>query len=537
MNNYKPIINILQTHKLAEKIENCEDAYKTEHNLYVVSDGAGQGFLSGEWAELIATYFCNDYDIFLNNRREWLKNIQQIWQVQVRELVELNKNLQTQEWIPYFNAFNQKERAAATLLGAKISKNNQNLTLDLHILGDSCVFIISEGYFNQQNIHIFDSYPLKFSTEFNDTPYLLNSYTEANLDKICSFSTTRVIQENTYILFATDALSKWILQQHEQNQRGKIRNLLTQTEGNFDSWTKEQKRETQLEDDDITLIKIEYSLPSLDKEECNEVVDTVIMVTDIDTNSKLSIEEEQVISYPVEEGKEIIIASQENTYVEEKKESIVVLKKTPKQEKSCIQELEKGKNNAGKKNSEYLLAIPVLLVLIIFLFFIYPHFASKQDKTKQIITITENDSDIKSSYKESSKEKQVDTIEHNEQDTLLAKGTEIYNEQNRLIMILRKSIRVKINDNMEDRSGNIGFVYEGDVFVSKAGSQGEHLNWEKKNKQGFIEINEANLRMEKDNSQSANDNIIGQLKVKQLFDCIYTEGDWCSIRFTGKIKK
>lgn len=532
MENFNPTITVLKTAKLKDILESSQDEWGQKGNLlFALSDGATQGFYSKEWARLIVENYLSDIEILEETPSQWLTNIQGKWIKTVKNIVEKHEKEQSPLWISDYNSFEEKRPAGGTLLGVKIKRKLQELRIELKIVGDSCFFKIQENYLKEHSDNDFESYPIKSSINFNNTPTLLNSYTLANIDSIISEEINVQIRadEKTYLLLASDALSQWILKQHELKEISLIRELLTRNSENFESWVTKQKDNGGLHDDDITLVLLTYELAKLtdeyeerdllknqaeimnleakesDNEEIKDSFETETISKNGDTNN---LKEDSM----TEEGREKIVNMEEkvdensNTQNENTTENIPII---------CTESKEHSKSSYPVV---IIAALISLTVLIIFILNTQQSDNKGKDKTakKDVVPVVD-------------KRTKLDTIS-------LTSNTWIYNDDQDSIITLSNEIQVVVDTNNWEHGEFRNIKSIKPIYVHKAAAKNKRGNWDNMNQDSIIVIkSKSNLRTSEDYKKS--NNIIGQLIINQKFDCYEAKGDWCTIIFKGKIKK
>ena len=235
-----------RTHKEAETLDDCQDAYHwdDEKGRYAVADGATLSFFPKEWATLLVEHFCEDTDLssVKTDWRDWISPIQQKWYEQIEEKVS-ERNL-----FYLTNSFNSQESAVSTFIGIEFSKDNDGW--EAMILGDSCLFHKSEFEFK--------SYRIENSAGFTNQPDAFASFAKDNHFEP-SFENGRANPGDTFIL-ATDALAKWIL---EHKETGKLDAALDKlkaikTDEQFYQFVHEARydKAIRLANDDVTLMLI-----------------------------------------------------------------------------------------------------------------------------------------------------------------------------------------------------------------------------------------------------------------------------------------
>ncbi len=264
MNKLK--VSHFKTHKKGETIDDCQDDYglNEENGRFAVADGATLSFFPKEWAELLVKYYCNkkDENLTLNekNWKEWIKPIQQEWIELVSKIVQESKSY------ILVDRLSQHESALSTFIG--IEFNRERSEWDALIIGDSCLFHLR----NSKCI----SFPLKKSDDFPYRPDSFASFPKDNPVGGPPRKENGTIIPGDILILATDALSKWILQNYEAKGLSPIIDKLTNLEQQeqFEYFVEQARNdELRLVNDDVTLmvISIEECEISDDHEGVNNI--------------------------------------------------------------------------------------------------------------------------------------------------------------------------------------------------------------------------------------------------------------------------
>lgn len=125
-------------------------------------------------------------------------------------------------------------------------------------IGDSCVF-----HMRQDELVV--AWPLSTSSEFNNSPYLVSSEVACNVDLAKHIKTCRSHWEREdYFYFATDALACWILKQHE-NEVSPWAKLASfdaiAAPDEFSTFVEMLRDAGEIRNDDTTLVRVTF-IPS-----------------------------------------------------------------------------------------------------------------------------------------------------------------------------------------------------------------------------------------------------------------------------------
>lgn len=235
-----------RTHKKAESLDDCQDAYAVNENAarYAIADGATRSFFPKWWAELLVRHFCETETLALDktNWAEWLHPIQHEWYQKVSERVK------ARDLFYLTNSFNAKDPATSTFIGVEFNK----VKAEWHamVIGDSCLFHHTGTELK--------SYLVDSSESFTNRSEALASFADKN-HYTPEFIGGEVSPGDTLIL-ATDALAKWIL---EHREAGKFDRALAQlkaikTDDAFSTFVDEGRvdEDIRLVNDDVALVLI-----------------------------------------------------------------------------------------------------------------------------------------------------------------------------------------------------------------------------------------------------------------------------------------
>lgn len=184
------------------KTEQCkqmnEDAYAIapERGLFVVADGAGTKYRSGEWAQALVRHFL---DVPLTSVNEfevhwWLQEAQQGYQ----PIISAQADWKMQQ--------KAREGGACTLCGIRTtSTQTAKAKAQVFALGDSCLFMSTGS-------EMIDAFPLQDAAAFEHAPRCLPSLPQhyrRTFHRLVSCSID--IVPGTTILLVTDAIARWLL--------------------------------------------------------------------------------------------------------------------------------------------------------------------------------------------------------------------------------------------------------------------------------------------------------------------------------------
>jgi hypothetical protein len=224
---------------------------KKGNTIFAISDGATQSYLSGKWAETLVNIFKtirfspNNFKekILAKSSKDWVKFVQDYQTI--RELE--NRPLK------WYELEGIDEGAYATLVVLTIHPPDIEGIGEWESIarGDSCLFYIHKNEFGCV-------FPLEKSTEFNNTPPLLSSL--SNMNSKVEFVEKRGFYYNGDVLYLmTDALAAWFLREKENNNKPwEIVDNNSIEQVSFTEWIKKLRIDYAIENDDVTLLRIEF---------------------------------------------------------------------------------------------------------------------------------------------------------------------------------------------------------------------------------------------------------------------------------------
>ncbi|MBK8094506.1 MAG: hypothetical protein IPK32_21725 [Verrucomicrobiaceae bacterium] len=231
----------------------AEVASKQGRVFVGVADGATEGVLAGEWA-----------NITLKSLSKTVGDIRTVDDV----TPQLNEAVQTWERFKRLRTVNgtrpltalpawlEDEAVArgafATACVVWFSDNGEWIGA---AIGDSCVFHLRQD-------ELIEAWPLSNSIEFNNSPYLVSSEAACNVDLAKHIKTCRSQWEREdRFYFATDALACWILKQHE-NHASPWTKLASfdaiAAPDEFSAFVEFLRESGEIRNDDTTLVRVTF---------------------------------------------------------------------------------------------------------------------------------------------------------------------------------------------------------------------------------------------------------------------------------------
>lgn len=273
-------VKSFQLHKRSSsEFDFIEDKFAIDplNFLFTISDGATQGFKSNLWAELLTKRFINSPSFKAEELIQDFKD-------EAFEFNKLEHELSPNLAIRALQLKKIEFGGFATFLGAKIEDKK------LHYIssGDVCLFILRNG-----KPHPF---PFKNIEELDSDKGFLGTFKLLNNDVLSNqfFSDEINLEDSDKIFLATDAIARLILRQNSVlNELDELRDF-----NSFKDYILSKWNEKVLEEDDITIVKIENPLsPDI---ECMEFLpppdfslpkEPIIIFSQSEISNKLSPEE------------------------------------------------------------------------------------------------------------------------------------------------------------------------------------------------------------------------------------------------------
>lgn len=237
--------------KRGNRVQEFEDAYAfvqgsdwLENDFRIaIADGATESSFASEWAKLLVRSYRDQAFADIEDLRKRVEILSQRW----RQVVNRHN-------LPWFAEEKARRGAFSAFLGLELYKTTTNSIGSWRAVavGDSCLFHLRNGILLQ-------SFPFDLSEQFSSTPVLISSNQSMNIDV---WSRVQFCEGDWQIgdefILATDALSSWLLSQHEQGQQPWIEIcelLLRKPKESFQQWI-DEKRALTMRNDDTTCIVI-----------------------------------------------------------------------------------------------------------------------------------------------------------------------------------------------------------------------------------------------------------------------------------------
>jgi hypothetical protein len=205
-----------------------------------LADGATQASFSKNWAEILVRNTGSQPDVPKNLMR-YISSAKSEWESEIEkkklswpaEIKVRQGAFCTYLWFHLLEEDHKKDQQKWEAVG----------------IGDSCLF-------HFRNTALLESFPLKKSDGFNNTPALIST----NLSRNAGCRSPQLIngswQYGDDFLLATDALSAWMMKTREDGQEDAYQLLKNRSESRFDfvRWVNALRNSGSIKNDDTTLI-------------------------------------------------------------------------------------------------------------------------------------------------------------------------------------------------------------------------------------------------------------------------------------------
>lgn len=238
--------------KKGNSTDEYEDAYAYSTHRFAIADGATESSYAERWAQGMVKQFVGSPPRHIRVNpvplADWLVPLQKEWQRSI-------------PWdrLPWYAEEKARNGAFATFLGVEITptptrfklldvfRTRRGIRWHAIAVGDSCLFQI-------RNDSLAKSFPLEKSEQFNSRPYLICSNAGRNGQMLKNIQSCEGdCKADDIFLLATDALSHWILRQHEAGTKPWEKLLQLKSEADFAAFV-EEARKSGMRNDDTTLV-------------------------------------------------------------------------------------------------------------------------------------------------------------------------------------------------------------------------------------------------------------------------------------------
>jgi hypothetical protein len=255
-------INIFHTQKNGNSEDEYEDAYQPAINgeyeahkfFAAMADGASEGFLSGQWADILVREYCNDQS-HKSNLTNFVEETEAKWD----EFLEayIKKRGEDNRPIQWYEEPGLENGAFSTLIGLSIFDGlyDGERTWTATAIGDTCLFQIRQT-------ELICCFPIQNAESFNSWPALISSNPIHNINLIeKSKSIEGSWEDNDQFFIMSDAISAWFLREHENNHQPSLwmQELLMASNDEFVDWIAELREKNEIRNDDVTFMSLTLS--------------------------------------------------------------------------------------------------------------------------------------------------------------------------------------------------------------------------------------------------------------------------------------
>lgn len=261
-------LTLLRVQKAGNAEEEYEDAYCPAENgrregaqlRFAVADGASEGMLSGGWAKILVELHCQ-FDWTAGSIEQFLERAYGDWKTFTSEYLHGRETRQSP--VQWYEEPGFEEGAFSTLLGLTLTEASKDRPGEWTAcaVGDSCLFHVKGNA-------LVKNFPVEQSADFNNRPVLLASNPGRNGQVGGAFRRESGTFESGDVFYLmTDALARWALRENEEgrNPWAVLRSYGTRDTKAFGAWVTALRKDRELRNDDVTVLRIDLLEPSADK--------------------------------------------------------------------------------------------------------------------------------------------------------------------------------------------------------------------------------------------------------------------------------
>jgi hypothetical protein len=264
-----PKVQVFWVPKLGNSEDEYEDAaaHAVPAGRYAIADGATESSFSDRWARSLVREYTVAPPLLPPNRTpfpEWLAPLQREWH-------------QSIHWdtLPWFAEEKARVGAFAALLGIQFEEPalpprpsfwdlfrrrkpaQAGPRWQAMAIGDSCLFQVRAD-------QVVKSFPMGDSASFSPRPLLLGSNPSRNQGIWNAIQQTEGDYRTGDAFFlATDALSKWFVEEVEARRQPWKTLLALRTQAEFAAWVDQLRGNKRLKNDDTTLLQFVLPAPGV----------------------------------------------------------------------------------------------------------------------------------------------------------------------------------------------------------------------------------------------------------------------------------
>ena len=255
-------IRIFRTQKDGNPENEYEDAYQPTTNSEekfhkfnaAMADGASEGFLSAQWADILVRQYCNDPSN-PSNLTNFLKVSEASWKEFLAAYIT-QREAQNRP-IQWYEEPGIENGAFSTLIGLTIfdGKEPSEKVWTACAIGDTCLFQVRQT-------ELICCFPIEDAESFNTWPALISSNPKHNKDLIeKSRSREGSWVDGDQFFIMSDAISAWFLQDHETNHNPTLwmQQFLLKSNDEFVQWITDLRETDEIRNDDVTFMSLSLS--------------------------------------------------------------------------------------------------------------------------------------------------------------------------------------------------------------------------------------------------------------------------------------
>ncbi len=241
--------------KTGNTTEEYEDAFYPSRDgdyggtqlRFAVADGASEGMLSGQWAQILVRAYCRA--ISASQMPDLLARALPSWREWKQHYLDLR--IRQDRPVQWFEEPGLEKGAFSTLLGLTLLDGESPGRWEATALGDSCLFQVRAG-------ELVEALPIDDAEAFGSRPFLIASNPARNnglLERVHYGAGEWQPGDRFYLM--TDALAHWFVRECEAGEAPWDLLRAADSSEAFDAWTTMLKRDRQIRNDDITLLCLE----------------------------------------------------------------------------------------------------------------------------------------------------------------------------------------------------------------------------------------------------------------------------------------
>lgn len=246
--------------KAGNALEEYEDAYYPHYQgarsgarmSFAIADGASEGMLSRQWADILVRAFCRqpETDSLLT---ELLARSYGAWASWMAYYLDVRERQNRP--IQWYEEPGLERGAFATLLGLVLVHEADASRWEAVALGDSCLFQVRDD-------QVIAAFPVSAAADFDSRPFLIAS-NRAHNERLPDYvrHMTHACQRGDRLLLMTDALAQWFLRAVEAGDApwADLHADMLANRRAFTQWIQALRAGHEIRNDDVTLVALDIS--------------------------------------------------------------------------------------------------------------------------------------------------------------------------------------------------------------------------------------------------------------------------------------